>query len=78
MTQFLANMNEQAMDVTAHVDFAANDDESLPLTKCVCEAKFWAWEEMLGVYPDHPWTCPQCGAKLYFSVGIRVFQVQPP
>lgn len=65
-------------DVTAQVDFTDNDGETLPLTKCVCGAKFPAWEEILSIYPEHPWACPRCGAKLYFSVGIRVFQIDGP
>ena len=62
-------------DVTERVDFSENDGESLPLTKCVCGEKFSPWDQVLGVYRDHPWECPKCGAKLYFTFTIRVFQV---
>ena len=63
-------------DVTDRVEFQANDAEALPLTKCICGAKFPAWQEILTIYPENsPWECPQCGAKLFFDFAIRVFQI---
>ena len=62
-------------DVTEQVTFEFNDDEALPLTRCVCGKKFRAWECILGVYPDMPDACPACGRYLYFSVEIRVYEV---
>jgi DNA-directed RNA polymerase subunit RPC12/RpoP len=64
-------------DVTTRVDFTDNDGEDLPLTKCICDAKFPVWQEVLGVYEERPWVCPHCGAKLIFSNAIRVFKVTP-
>ena len=75
MTQAINSPAASVMDVTAQVDFQNNDDENLPLTKCVCGKKFPLWQEVLSIYPDNPWACPDCGAKLYFSVSLRVFQV---
>lgn len=62
-------------DVTDKVDFSEIDGEHLPLTKCVCGAAFPAWEEIVSIYPEHPWTCPKCGVKLVFSCAVRVYQV---
>jgi hypothetical protein len=63
-------------DVTEKVDFQNNDDETLPLTKCVCGAVFRPWDQFISIYPETPWTCPECGAKLFFQLGIRVFRVR--
>ena len=62
-------------DVTAQVDYGDVDAESLPLTKCVCGARFPAWEEIISIYEEHPWTCPQCGIKLVFANTIHVYKV---
>jgi hypothetical protein len=67
-------MTESA-DVTSRVEFGNSDDESLPLTKCVCGAKFQLWHEIVSIYPEHPWVCPVCGANLYFRADMRVFQL---
>jgi len=64
-------------DVTAKVDFGEVDGESLPLTKCVCGARFPLWEEIMSIYADRPWECPKCKTKLYFTCAIRVYQVPP-
>lgn len=63
-------------DVTTLVDFENSDDEFLPLTKCVCGAKFSAWDFVLSIYADAPKSCPECGRKFYFRNAIRVFQVE--
>jgi DNA-directed RNA polymerase subunit RPC12/RpoP len=62
-------------DVTDKVDFNNPDDEYLPLTRCVCGATFPSWDQVLSIYPEHPWECPACGAKLVFRNAVRVFQV---
>ena len=63
-------------DVTSSVDFQLNDDELLPLTRCVCGANFSPWDFTLGVYADSPTECPVCGRLLYFSVKIHVYEVK--
>lgn len=63
-------------DVTKQVRFGGNDDELLPITQCVCGAKFKPWEFMIGVYKDDPYKCPTCGAKLYFSWDITVYEIE--
>jgi DNA-directed RNA polymerase subunit RPC12/RpoP len=62
-------------DVTDQVDFENNDDEFLPLTKCVCGHRFHAWDFMLSIYDNDPHECPHCGAKLFFSNAIRVYEI---
>lgn len=64
------------LDVTDKVSFGNNDDEALPLTKCVCGEKFQEWAFIVSIYPK--WeasACPKCGRRLYFRNAIRVFQV---
>ena len=60
-------------DVTDQVGFGNNDDECLPITKCVCGATFPAWEFFISIYDDEPYKCPECGLGLYFSLRIRVY-----
>ena len=62
-------------DVTNLVDFHNNDDECLPITKCVCGAKFTPWDFFISIYDDDPYRCPLCGKKLFFRLDIRVFEV---
>ena len=64
------------IDVTSSVDFRLNDDELLPLTRCVCGALFQPWDFTLGVYADSPTECPVCGRRFYFSVQIHVYEVK--
>lgn len=69
-------MTRIIQDVTHLVDFELNDDELLPLTRCVCGATFQAWTFTLGVYDDDPNECDYCGRKLYFRPEIHVYEVQ--
>ena len=64
------------VDVTEQVSFEWNDDECLPLTKCVCGATWQAWAgPILGIEKDWADACPECGRKLYFGISIRVYEV---
>lgn len=63
------------IDVTAKVDFQLPDDETLPLTQCVCGATFHPWNEIVSIYADHPWECPSCKRKLIFQSGVRVYEL---
>jgi len=63
-------------DVTDFVEFSNNDDEVLPLTKCVCGQKFGAWSFHLSIYRDHADPCPNCGRRLYFLLDIKVYEVR--
>lgn len=65
------------VDVTDRVQFENNDDEYLPITKCVCGARFPSWEFMISIYDDTPYACPKCGAKLVFSFSIAVYEITP-
>ena len=64
------------VDVTELVDFGLNDGEYLPIIKCACGAKFDLWEFSISVYPDAAKACPWCGRRFYFSVYIKVFEVE--
>jgi len=61
-------------DITNEVEFNLNDDELLPLTKCVCGKEFMPWSFVLGVYEDSPTPCPECKRKMYFRIEIRVYE----
>ena len=66
-------------DVTELVDFGLNDDDVLPLLRCVCGANFDPWHFIISVGGDgsgnYVHSCPVCGRKLYFTVSIKVFEV---
>lgn len=62
-------------DVTDLVDFGLNDDEYLPLTKCVCGQTFPYWSFIISTDPEDVSECPGCGRRLYFAVSIRVFEI---
>lgn len=63
------------IDVTEQVDFGWNDDELLPINKCVCGYKFKPWTFIIGVYEEDPYECPKCGAKLFFRTFIKVYEI---
>jgi hypothetical protein len=68
----------EKVDVTDKVSFQNNDDEALPITTCVCGHEYDAWEFIINMYYDRPdWvrSCKHCGAKLCFSLDIRVYQL---
>lgn len=67
---------DEDKDVTDQVEFNLNDDECLPLTKCVCGAEFESWNFILGVYEDDPKECPYCKRKLYFKPSIKVYELK--
>ena len=62
------------IDVTDLVEFSNNDDEVLPITRCICGALFPAWKFIISIYPDDPYRCPVCDTGLYFTLRIKVFQ----
>jgi len=64
-------------DVTKKVDFRNPDDETLPITKCVCGSTFEPWTFTISIYDDSLYSCPACGRKFYFRNEIHVFEVRP-
>lgn len=63
-------------DVTEKVATSAVDDEHCSIERCVCGKTYHSWEQTMSIYPDSPKAMPCCGAKLYFSVATRIYQVQ--
>ena len=63
------------LDVTDDVEFGNNDDEALPIKRCVCGLRFGLWNFIISIYRDMPHKCNGCGRRLYFSNAIRVYQV---
>jgi len=63
------------IDVTKKVSFQNNDDEALPLTKCVCGKEFRPWDFIISIYDEDPAQCPECGAKLFFELNVNVYQI---
>lgn len=62
-------------DITKQVDFQLNDDEHLPITKCVCGVKFNPWDFIISIYHDTASGCPRCKRRLYFRTEITVYEV---
>ena len=62
-------------DVTDQVEFGWNDDECMPITKCVCGSKFDMWNHIISIYEEDPYKCPECRVGLYFRSAIRVYKV---
>lgn len=54
------------------------EEETLPITQCACGKSFLPLLEILSIYRDDPWECPDCKRKLYFSVSVRVWEVNNP
>jgi len=72
----MSEPNQQTReDVTDLVTFDNPDDEALPITKCVCGAKFPVWQQVVSIYDGMAWMCPHCGVKLVFSNGVRVYKL---
>jgi len=63
-------------DVTNNVVFGNNDDEALPVLKCVCGHRFQSWDFIISVYEEDPYQCPKCSAKLFFGSSITVYQIE--
>ena len=62
-------------DVTDQVEFGWNDEECMPITKCVCGALFKLWNHVINIYEEDPVKCPKCGVGLYFRPAIWVYKV---
>lgn len=69
------NATKQKTDVTKEVQFEMNENEYLPVTKCVCGMKFYPWKFVISIYEDSPTVCPHCGRKLFFRPTVQVFEV---
>jgi DNA-directed RNA polymerase subunit RPC12/RpoP len=74
MAEENGKLNETERDVTDKVAFLNNDDELLPIIKCVCGQKFEPWTFIISIYKDDPTECQSCGRKLFFRNMIRVFE----
>lgn len=69
-------MMGKAKKVTGMVTFGDNDGDWLPISKCICGYAFNYWDFVISAHKDDPNECPNCGAKLYFTVKINVYQVE--
>ena len=67
-------MTETDKNVTDLVHFDINDDECLPITKCLCGAEFKPWDFVISIYRDSACKCPKCGRDFYFKNSIQVYQ----
>ena len=61
-------------DITNDVEFELNDDDCLPLTKCVCGKTFGFWNFVLGMDGEDCSKCPECKREMYFLIKIMVFE----
>ncbi len=64
------------INVTNQVSFEMNDGECLPLIKCVCGQKYILWDNIISVYRDDANECSNCHRKLYFTIGINIWEVK--
>lgn len=64
------------IDITDKVKFENPDDESLPLTRCVCGKEFQPWGFILGVEKEEGWMhqCPNCKRFLFWELHVKVFE----
>ncbi len=68
-------------EVTDLVEFLGNDDECLPITKCICGARFDPWTFIISIYRNgnpHSFSdeCIHCKRKFYFRTSIRIFEIK--
>lgn len=64
------------INVTEEVEFELNDDESLPVKKCICGQKYNPWDFIISFDEDEPSKCPKCGREFYFNIKIEVFLIE--
>ncbi len=62
-------------NVTQSTRSGFNDDEILPVTKCVCGVTFEHWKFSIGLGRESAQECPECGRKLYFELTIQIYEV---
>ena len=64
-------------DVTSLVKFQNNDDEHLPITKCVCGKQFEPWSFIISIYEEdaRKHHCENCGRAYFFRNEIRIYCV---
>lgn len=62
-------------NVTSQVTIGGYDEEMVAITRCVCGNKWHAWDFIISIYRDNIKPCPNCGRKLYCSIGVTVYEV---
>lgn len=63
-------------DVTNKVKMGANDGYYAPVLECVCGKTFGRWDFTIDQDAVEQYSCPKCGAKLFFRVQLVVYQVE--
>jgi len=65
-------------DVTHLIDYSQiNDGEYLVLTKCVCGKPIYdSFDGGISIYGKNIDPMPCCGRKLYFSMSVKVYEVE--
>lgn len=69
-------MMGKAKKVTDMVMFGDDDGDWLPISKCICGCAFNYWDFVISTGRSDSNKCPNCGAKLYFTIKINVYQVE--
>ncbi len=62
-------------DVTDKMLFDLNDEEGLPVIKCICGKEFKRWEFIIHNDSTDLIECPGCDRKFYFINTIKIFEV---
>ena len=70
-------MNKTKNNITSYVEFGNNDDECLPITRCICGKKFVPWDFTISIYDDVEYIneCPNCKRKMFFRNEIQVYEI---
>jgi len=52
------------------------DGEIVPVGRCICGHKGGWGNFTISIYRDHAKKCPECGRRLYYTVNLRVYEVE--
>jgi DNA-directed RNA polymerase subunit RPC12/RpoP len=62
-------------DVTNLTSFGCNDENLLPMFKCVCGKEFDGWDDfVISTDEDDCDECPHCNRKFYFKSTITIYE----
>lgn len=66
--------NKSIIDITADVEYYFSTGIMF-ITKCLCGAEFKNQEFYISDNPNSPYSCPECGAKIFYIKTIKIFKL---